>query len=262
MLSATFAALRSRHERALVLFVTAGDPSLEQLPDILVALQGAGADVLEVGIPFSDPIADGPTIQASSQRALDRGVTPRGVLEALCRAQLQIPVVLMGYYNPMLRLGLPSFAHDAKAAGASGVIVSDLTPEEAGEWGGAARGVGLDTIFLAAPTSTDERLDAVCHATTGFVYAVSRTGVTGASQSLPSDAITLVDRLRARTERPICVGFGISRPEHVREVCSVADGAVIGSWLVDRLSTDWSDSVKRRALLDDVRALKEATRDL
>lgn len=245
-----------------MLFVTAGDPSLEELPEILGALQDAGADVLEVGIPFSDPIADGPTIQASSQRALDRGVTPRGVLEALGRAQLHVPVVLMGYYNPILRLGLQSFASDARDAGASGVIVSDLTPEEAGNWRAAARGAGLDTIFLAAPTSTDQRLDAVCNATTGFVYAVSRTGVTGVSKSLPPEATALVDRLRARTETPVCVGFGISRPEHVREVCAVADGAVVGSWLVDRLATDWSDPVKRGGLMNEVRALKEATRGL
>lgn len=243
-----------------MLFVTAGDPSLEELPEILTALQDAGADVLEVGVPFSDPIADGPTIQASSQRALDRGVTPRGVLEALRKVELRIPVVLMGYYNPILRLGLRNFAEDAKAAGASGVIVSDLTPEEAGDWTAASRSAGLDTIFLAAPTSTDQRLDAVCEAATGFVYAVSRTGVTGASHSLPPEAIALVARLRARTDTPICVGFGISRPDHVRDVCAVANGAVVGSWLVDRLATDWGDPVKREALLHDVRALKEATR--
>jgi len=260
MLSATFDALRSRKEKGLVLFVTAGDPSLEELPEILTALQDAGADVLEVGLPFSDPIADGPTIQASSQRALDRGVTPRAVLEVLRKVRLRIPIVLMGYYNPILRLGLQNFAEDARTAGASGVIVSDLTPEEAGDWTVASRSAGLDTIFLAAPTSTDERLDAVCEAATGFVYAVSRTGVTGASQSLPPEAVALVGRLRARTDTPICVGFGISRPDHVREVCAVADGAVVGSWLVDRLSTDWSDAVKRAALLHDVRALKEATR--
>lgn len=254
-----FAVLKSRNERALVLFVTAGDPALDDLPAILETLQEAGADILEVGIPFSDPIADGPTIQASSQRALDRGVTPRAALEAISRAKPEVPVVLMGYYNPILRMGLPEFASAARQAGASGTIVSDLTPEESDAWIAASRADGLDNVFLAAPTSTDARLDAVCSRSTGFVYAVSRTGVTGAEASVPEEVRDLVQRIKARTPLPVCVGFGISSPDHVRMVCEVADGAVIGSWLVDFLAREWQKGKGREKVRSEVARLKAAT---
>jgi tryptophan synthase alpha chain len=259
-LKTQFARLRERGEKALVLFVTAGDPSLENLPQLLLTLQEAGADVIEVGLPFSDPIADGPTIQASSQRALDRGVTPDLALQALESVKLDIPVVLMGYYNPILRMGVEQFARRARAAGASGTIVSDLIPEESGEWIRISREHGLDTIFLAAPTSTGERIAAICKHTTGFVYAVSRTGVTGAARQLGSDAADLVDRIRACSDLPVCVGFGISSPDHVREVCRVADGAVVGSWLVDLLDREWAGGQGRPRVLEAVQALKAATR--
>ncbi|MEQ1936058.1 MAG: tryptophan synthase subunit alpha, partial [Fimbriimonadaceae bacterium] len=227
MISSTFDRLRARGEKALVAFVTAGDPSLAELPGVLGALIKGGADLIEVGIPFSDPIADGPVIQASSQRALDRGVTPRSVLEMLAQGKStrgDVPVVLMGYYNPILKWGLDEFANAAKAAGVSGVIVCDLIPEEAGDWLNACSTHGLDSIFLAAPTSTDQRLDAVCKASTGFVYAVSRTGVTGSESSLAPDVRVLVERIKVRATVPVCVGFGISQPEHVATVCAVADG--------------------------------------
>lgn len=255
-----FARLRAQGEKALVLYVTAGDPTLEALPEILRALEDAGADLLEVGIPFSDPIADGPVIQAASQRALERSTTPQAVLEALVKACVEVPIVLMGYYNTMLRRGLASAALEARQAGVDGFIVCDLIPEEAGDWVSAARSAGLDTVFLAAPTSTDERVEMVCRHSTGFVYAVSRTGVTGASEQVPAEAFHLVDRIQARTTTPVCVGFGVSKPEHVRAVCSRADGAVVGSWLVDRLAQDWSTAEGRKALLDEVRSLKAATR--
>lgn len=257
-----FAALASRKERALVPFVLAGDPSLEDLPGILDALSTAGADVIEVGIPFSDPIADGPTIQAAGQRALDRGVTPTMVLDTLSRWRSGEgpPIVLMGYLNPILRMGFDEFATRAAASGCSGTIVSDLTPEESDEWREASRRVGLDTIFLAAPTSTDERLDIVCQNSTGFVYAISRTGVTGAAQAAPPEVSDLVQRIKARTDRAVCVGFGISQPEQVAMVCQAADGAVVGSWLVDRLARDWNCGEGRDRLIEDVRRLKAATR--
>ena len=254
-----FAELRARGERALVLFATAGDPSLEDLPGVLDALQEGGADLIEVGIPFSDPIADGPIIQASSQRALDRGVTPAKVFEVLGRADVSVPVVVMGYYNTLLRLGLATSAKELHRAGVSGAIVTDLTPEEADDWIAASRASGLDNIFLAAPTSTDARLDEVCRRASGFVYAVSRTGVTGSAVSVPPEVRRLVERVKARTDLPVCVGFGISKPEHVRMVCEVADGAVIGSWLVDFLAKEWDGGMGRQTLVDAVRELKAAT---
>lgn len=260
MISETFARLRARNEHALIAYVTAGDPSLDQLPPILEALVEGGVDVIEVGMPFSDPIADGPTIQASTQRALDRGVTPGAVLDCLGSCNAGVPVLLMGYYNPVLQAGLTDFAERAKLAGVTGAIISDLTPEESDAWTSAARPMGIDTIFLAAPTSTDARLDIVCAKSSGFVYAVSRTGVTGAGSEVPSEVSQLVGRLKARTELPICVGFGISRPEHVRMVCAVADGAVVGSFIVDKLANEWKDGAGRDGFIEAIRELKAATR--
>lgn len=258
-LSERFRLLKERGEKALVLFVMAGDPSLDSLPSILGALAEGGADIIEVGIPFSDPIADGPTIQAGGQRALEAGVTPPAVLDALSKVSVHVPVVLMGYYNPILRWGLDRFALAASGAGASGTIVTDLTPEEAGDWVNASHAHKLDTVFLAAPTSTDARLDKVCALSSGFVYAVSRTGVTGANESVSDEVGGLVGRLKARTDLPVCVGFGISTPDHVRRICEVADGAVIGSWLVHRLHRTWDGGKGREELVDALREFKEAT---
>jgi tryptophan synthase alpha chain len=253
-----FARLKERREKALVLFVTAGDPSLGALPGILEALAEGGADVIEVGVPFSDPIADGPVIQASSQRALERGVTFGGVLDAV-RGFDAAPVLLMGYYNTLYRRGLAESAGALKDAGVCGTIVSDLIPEEAGDWIRASESAKLDNVFLAAPTSTDGRLRAVAEASSGFVYAVSRTGVTGAASSVPDEVSSLVSRLKGFTSLPVCVGFGISSPAHVASVCSVADGAVVGSWLVDWLAKYWDDGAGRADLVEQVRALKAAT---
>lgn len=258
-ISETFDRLHEQGEKALVLFVTGGDPSIEELPAILEALADGGADLIEVGVPFSDPIADGPTIQASSQRALDRGVTPGDVLKAV-RGFDRAPLLLMGYYNTLLRRGLSESAEGFAGAGASGTIVSDLTPEEADDWIAASRKSGLDNVFLAAPTSTDGRLDLVCARSTGFVYAVSRTGVTGAGSEVPPEVSSLVSRVKSRTLLPVCVGFGVSRPKHVKMVCSVADGAVVGSWLVDNLAKDWKGGAGRASLVESVRALKSATK--
>lgn len=255
-----FNLLKSRGEKALVLFVTAGDPDLESLPEIMEELQNAGADIIEIGLPFSDPIADGPTIQASSQRALDRGVNLNGVLSAVANAKTTIPLVMMGYYNSVLRIGLDEFVSRAKNVGFSGTIMCDLIGEEGRDWITASKKGSLDTIFLAAPTSTDDRLKSVCDASSGFVYAVSRTGVTGTTGSMSADAGGIVSRLRTHTNLPICVGFGISQPDQVREVCQTADGAVVGSWLVNALATGWHDSTQRNQILSHIRALKAATR--
>lgn len=259
LISETFARLQSRNEKALVAYVTAGDPGLDQLPSILEALVEGGADLIEVGLPFSDPIADGPTIQASTQRALDRGVTPGAVFDTLAKVSLPVPVLLMGYYNPVLRIGLSKFAERCRDAGISGTIISDLTPEESGSWAAASKEWGLDTVFLAAPTSTDERLGIVCERSSGFVYAVSRTGVTGAGSEVPPEVSGLVNRIKSCTETPVCVGFGISRPEHIRMVCEVADGAVVGSFLVDFLAREWQDGRGRGEFIKTIRELKTAT---
>ncbi len=255
-----FSQLRARNEKALVLFITAGDPPLEELPAILEALQEGGADLIEVGIPFSDPIADGPIIQASSQRALDRGVTPGAVLEMIAKAKLEVPLITMGYYNTFYRIGLDKSAEALGKAGVNATILSDLTPEESDDWTKASRAHNLDNIFLAAPTSTDQRLDEVCRRATGFVYAVSRTGVTGSASSVPPEVKTLVQRIKSRTHLPVCVGFGISQPDHVRMVCEVADGAVIGSWLVDFLEKGWENGEGKSELTTALQALKQATR--
>ena len=258
-LALKFAELRSRGEKALVLFVTAGDPPLEELPAVLSALAEGGADIIEIGIPFSDPFGEGTTIQASSQRALDAGTTSRAIFEALGKVSLDVPVVTMGYYNPVLRLGLEEFAWQSAGAGASGTIISDLVPDEADAWCAASEAAGIDTVFLVAPTSTEARIREVAERSTGFVYVVSRTGVTGAENAVPPDVHDLVRRVKASTDRPICVGFGISTPEHVRLICEVADGAVIGSALVKKLHERWDDGRGRDLIVEFVRSLKKAT---
>ncbi len=260
MIAAKFEELKNMGEKALVLYVTAGDPSLEELPAILDALVEGGADLIEVGLPFSDPIADGPTIQASTQRALDRGVTPPKVFEALRQCHVSVPVITMGYYNSVLRSGLDESAAMLHHAGVSGTIISDLTPEESDLWIAASKGHGLDNIFLAAPTSTDARLDEVCKRSSGFVYAVSRMGVTSQEVAVPVEAQDLVRRIKARTILPVCVGFGISKPVHVRMVCEVAEGAVVGSWLVDLLAKTWDGGAGKRQLVERLRELKAVTR--
>jgi tryptophan synthase alpha chain len=260
-----FAELRSRGEKGLVLFFTAGDQPLDELPAIVETLIEGGADLLEVGIPFSDPFGEGPTIQESSQRSLDRGTTPRGVLEALAKASKLVPVLTMGYYNPVLAFGPAKYALALREAGACGAIIQDLVPDEADGWCAAAEAAGIDTVFLAAPTSTEQRIADVAQRSTGFVYAVSRTGVTGvtgAGQEVPPEVAGLVSRIRQKTEKPVCVGFGVSKPEHVKMVCSVADGAVVGSWLVDFLHENWDGGRGAAAVKDAVAKLKQATRTL
>jgi tryptophan synthase alpha chain len=229
-----FARRRSEGHPAFVAFLTAGDPSIERTVEAALSLDAAGADVLELGVPFSDPLADGPVIQRASERALGRGVTLRHVLEAVraIRKASELPLLLFSYFNPLLQHGLDRLAGEAKESGVDGVLVTDLPPEEAGEWIAHARKADLDTVFLASPTSPEERLSKVADASRGFVYAVSRTGVTGERQSLSADAKPLVERLRARTDVPVALGFGLSTPEQVREAAAVADGVVVGSALV------------------------------
>jgi tryptophan synthase alpha chain len=254
-----FASLRARGEKALVLFFTAGDQPLEQLPAIIAALEEGGADVIEVGIPFSDPFGEGPIIQASSQRALDHGATPTSILAAIAQSHAKVPIVTMGYYNPVLRTGLDNFATRSFASGVTGTIVSDLVPDESDDWCKASADAGIETIFLAAPTSSPQRIEEVAKRSTGFVYIVSRTGVTGSENQVPTDVAGLVNRVKALTQKPACVGFGISKPEHVRMVCAVADGAVVGSYLVNLLHDEWNDGAGRAKIVRAVRELKDAT---
>jgi tryptophan synthase alpha chain len=225
---------RAEGRAAFIAFLTAGDPSLDRTVAAALALEAAGADVLELGVPFSDPLADGPVIQRSSERALARGVTLETVLDVVrrIREQSDLPLLLFSYFNPLLQRGLERLAGEAAQAGVDGVLVTDLPPEEADEWVGAARAAALDTVFLAAPTSPTERLRRVAEASRGFVYAISRIGVTGERRALSDEARPLVARLRELTEVPVALGFGLSTPEQVAEAASVADAVVVGSALV------------------------------
>jgi tryptophan synthase alpha chain len=215
-------------------FVMGGDPSLEATRTFLVECANAGADLLEIGVPFSDPIADGPVNQRAAQRALDHGTTLEAVLEMASRVRraVSLPIVLLSYYNPILRFGLEGFARAAATAGVDGVVIPDLPPDEGAALQAAADPVDLDTIFLAAPTSTDRRLAEVADASRGFVYCVSLTGVTGVRTSLTGDVGELVTRLRHHTSLPICVGFGISNAAQARRIGALADGIVVGSAIV------------------------------
>ena len=233
-ISERFQQLKQRQELGLVAYITAGDPDLRATAEFIPALEEAGVDVLELGVPFSDPLADGPVIQRASQRALGSGTTLAGVLEmaAQARGRSRLPLLLFSYLNPILRYGFDRFAADARRAGIDGVLITDLSIEEADAYIGRMRQAELDTVFLAAPTSTEARLRRICEASRGFVYAVSRTGVTGAQQALSGQLLPLLQRLRAASSLPVAAGFGISRPEHIRELRGHADAAVVGSALV------------------------------
>jgi tryptophan synthase alpha chain len=255
-----FAQLRRQKEMGLVAFLTAGDPDLAATESFVLAMAEAGADVIELGVPFSDPLADGPAIQRSSERALRSGTTLGGVLDlvASIRRKSDVALVLFSYYNPVLQMGLEQFAERAAAAGADGVLITDLTPEEAGDYRRVVASHGLDTIFLAAPTSPDERLVKIAASTTGFLYLISRTGVTGTKDTLPEDLPALVRRVRRVTSLPVAVGFGISLPGHVSVLGGLADAAVVGSALVQEIERGGSVDAARTAVAERVRVLKQA----
>jgi len=233
-LEQAFARIRAERRPGLVTYTTAGDPDMPRSAEILRALDRAGADVLEVGVPFSDPLADGPVIQRATERALAAGGSLRTALAMIAeiRRQVAAPIVVFSYANPMLRMGLDAFAHAAAAAGVDGVLALDLPIEEAGGFRETLAAVGIDTIFLLSPTTTDARIGQAARLGSGFLYGISRLGVTGARAEVASGAEAMVRRIRAHTTMPIAVGFGISRPEHVAEVCTYADAAVVGSALV------------------------------
>jgi tryptophan synthase alpha chain len=229
-----FRELRERRAKGLVVYLTAGDPSLDATGELLAAVARGGADVIELGVPFSDPLADGPVIQRASERALKAGTTLRKILERLpsWRESVRAPVILFSYYNPVLQYGLEQFARDAARAGAAGALMVDVTAEEAEAYVRAMRAEHLDTVFLASPTSPDARLKQAAQLSTGFLYLISRTGTTGERSEISSTLKPLVERARKFTKLPIAVGFGISNPDQVREVTALADAAVVGSALV------------------------------
>lgn len=256
-----FAELKARSDKALVAFITSGDPSFAATEALVDELSRSGADIIELGVPFSDPLADGPSIQASSFRALEAGATVKGVLQNVkaIRARCNVPIVLMTYFNPAQKYGLARFADDAADAGADGVIMTDLPPEESAEWKRAADEAKLATIFLLAPTSTKERIELTAKLGSGFIYCVSRTGVTGARSDMPAELKDLVETIRKASDLPVCVGFGISTPEHVSFVTRIADGAVVGSALVDVVAEHAGKDDLAQSAGEFVRRLKAGT---
>ena len=257
----TFAQLKRDSKKGFIPFITAGDPELATTRDLLIELSLAGASVIELGVPFSDPMADGPVIQRASERALLHGFGIEEILEtaASAREEIDTPIVLFSYFNPLLQFGVKRLAREAERAGIDGVLVTDLTPEEAGDFASALRDHNLDMIFLVAPTSTVARLQMVAERASGFIYAVSRAGVTGTREKVSAEAEKLVNRVRKFSDLPIAVGFGISSAQQVAEVWRYADAAVVGSAIVAEIggsagSSDLVDRVGKfaRSLLPNI----------
>jgi len=238
-------AIRFDHKPGLVVYLTAGDPSLDATRAIAIAAIDAGAAVIELGVPFSDPLADGPVIQRAMERAMARGVCLADVVQLAREIRAERPaagLVIFSYLNPILHYGLKRFAEDAAAAGVDGVLATDMIVEEAGEYLAELARAGLAPIFLAAPTSPDERLEAIATHSKGFVYAISRTGITGTQHALTSDAAALVERIRRWTTLPVAVGFGISNAAHFAQVGEFADAAVVGSAIVELIERATSEN--------------------
>jgi tryptophan synthase alpha chain len=261
-LETCFAGLRQRGETALIPFVTAGDPDLQTTAQLIPALAEAGADVIELGVPFSDPMAEGPTIQRSSERALAAGATLRRVLEMVTelRQHVATPIVLMGYANSFLCNGEAAFAQAAAAGGIDGVICVDLPPEEGEDYRAALEAAGIDPILLASPTTTPERMAMLAQQTRGFLYYVSLTGVTGARNEIADGIEEPVRRIQRDHGVPVCVGFGISTPEHAARIGAFADGVVVGSALVERVAAAASRDSAVDAAARFVAELKGALR--
>jgi tryptophan synthase alpha chain len=254
--------LADQGEKALVCFLTAGDPNESTSEALIIEAANAGADVIEIGVPFSDPLADGPSIQAASERALHASMTPPKTFDLVrkVRERTDVPLVLMTYFNPVHKFGLERFAKEVASAGANGVIMTDLPPEEAREWKAAAESAGLDTIFLLAPTSTDDRIRLVAEKASGFIYCVSRTGVTGAQNDVQSEVSDLVQKVRRATSTPVVIGFGVYNPDMVRKVAAWADGAVVGSAIVDLIAAKQGDPDLLPTMHRFISELKQATR--
>lgn len=259
-IASTFASLRSSGRKAFIPFVSAGDPDLGTSKEIVLALANSGADIIELGVPFSDPMADGPTIQASSMRALANGVHLGSIMEMVreIRKTIQTPIVLFSYLNPLFRYGFERLAVDAADAGIDGVLVTDAIDEEAAYLSSILNAHAIDLISLVAPTSTDERLEKIASHASGFIYAVSRAGVTGARQDTSSTAESLVSRVRQFTDTPVAVGFGISTREQVEDVWRYADGAVVGSAIVSVVERSIADGNSVEKVSEFVRGLLPA----
>ncbi len=258
----TFERLRTIHERALIPYVTAGNPDIETTKALVREMARRGGDIIEIGVPFSDPLADGPIVQRASQRALQGGTTMRKILHMVgeLRSDVDAPLVLMTYYNPVFRYGEAAFVADALAAGVDGLIIPDLPPEEANTLIDLTSETLLDLIFLVAPTSTPERMASIAAASRGFIYYVSRLGTTGVRDRLSNDLRSMLAQLRSVTSKPIAVGFGVSTPEHVRLVAEMADGVVVASAIL-KLIEDLPDRSKVLEPVGDfVAELKAATR--
>ena len=251
--------IKSSGGKALVCFLTCGDPDLGTTERLVKEISKNGADIVELGIPFSDPLADGPSIQAASFRALSNGASVRGVFDCVrnIRKDCDTPIVLMTYFNPINRYGLERFAADAADAGADGVILTDLPPEEAADWKKAADNAGIATIFLVAPTSTKDRIALGANMASGFIYCVSRTGVTGARADVPVDLHDLVGSIKAVSDLPVMIGFGISNADHIKSVTEFADGAVVGSALVNVIAESPNPDEAVRRAGEFVRKLRE-----
>jgi tryptophan synthase alpha chain len=236
-ISGRFAKLKEEGRKAFIPYIVAGDPSLEKTKEVVFLFEECGADIIELGVPFSDPLADGPTIQRAAERALLNGVTLREVISLVreLRQSTQIPLVLMTYYNPVFKYGLEAFVEDAVNAGVDGVIIPDLPPDEASDLIRLSRKAGLDTIFLLAPTSTEERIRKVAQSSRGFLYYVSMTGITGSGLRLDGSMGVLLAAIRKHTDIPISVGFGVSVPEEASAVAKMADGVIVGSAIVKKL---------------------------
>jgi tryptophan synthase alpha chain len=261
-IGAAFERLRGRGERALVAYLMAGDPSLVETERLVIEAERRGADVIELGVPFSDPLADGPVIQRAGVRALAAGTSLSRVLElvATLRARVRVPLVLFTYYNPLLAFGLKAFAQTAVDAGADGVIVPDLPPEESEPLRAETDPAGLDLIHLVAPTSTPARVKAIARRSRGFIYVVSLTGVTGERRELPKGLDAQVRTLRLVTTKPVCVGFGVSTPEQVAAVGRIADGVVVGSAIVRAIEQHAGSSALVDKLGDFIASLKQPLR--
>lgn len=236
-IAASFDALKGEDKKGFIPFITAGDPDLEATTGLIIELARVGATVIELGVPFSDPMADGPIIQRASERALRQRFGLAEVLDTVraARKQTEVPIVLFSYFNPLLQFGLESLAREAEDARLDGILATDLAPEEAARFSAMLRAHQIDLIFLVAPTSTDARLQMVAQRATGFIYAVSRAGVTGTREEMSTEAEKLVRRVRQFSDLPVAVGFGISTPEHVRDVWRYADAAVVGSAIVEEI---------------------------
>jgi tryptophan synthase alpha chain len=253
----TFVRLKQEGKKGFIPFITAGDPDLETTRDLILELDRAGATVIELGVPFSDPMADGPVIQRASERALRHGFGLTEILQtiAAARTRTDVPIVLFSYFNPLLQFGIERLAREAEHAGVDGILVTDLAPEEAGRFAAMLRAHEIDMIFLVAPTSTDERLQMVADRASGFIYAVSRTGVTGAQAEMSVESEKLVSRVRQFSDLPVAVGFGISKPDQVADVWRYADAAVVGSAIVGEIE-------KARSAADAVAMVGRFAREL